>query len=113
MIIQPLVENAIVYGIEGAHQPSKLIINAYPAKNCMIIEVNNTGVPISPDLLQKLQHDLAMPLDLTSSDSTTGIGMFNVNERIKLTCGEEYGLSVNSITDGITSVTLTLPLDLA
>ncbi len=111
MIIQPIVENAIVYGIEGTTRPSALMIKACSENNYLRIEVNNTGAPISAELLNKLQHDLALPLDI-SSNTVSSIGLFNVNERIKLSCGEKYGVYITSTPDGITSVLLTLPLDL-
>ncbi|MBP1756514.1 MAG: hypothetical protein H6Q59_2912 [Firmicutes bacterium] len=117
MILQPIVENAIIHGIEGTRDTSRLFIFAYLTKDQMIIRVNNTGVPIALERLQQLQKDLtdfSELNDFTESPvqiSRESLGIKNVNERIKLICGDSFGLTINSMEDGSTTVTIALPLN--
>ncbi|WP_313134668.1 sensor histidine kinase [Anaerocolumna sp.] len=109
MILQPLIENAIVHGIEGTLEPSRLRIRAYIENNHIIIEINNTGFPIAPEELRKIQNELASTSSMLFQNGSHGIGIYNVNERIRLLFGEGYGLSATSSEAEGTTFTLTLP----
>jgi two-component system sensor histidine kinase YesM len=109
MILQPLIENAIVHGIEGTFEPSRLRILAYINDNNIIIEVNNTGIPIAPEELLKIQKGLGLSSTMLSQNVTQGIGILNVNERIRLLFGDSCGLAAMSTLEDGTTFTLTLP----
>ncbi len=118
MILQPIVENAIIHGIEGTRETSRLFLLAYLAQDQMIIRVINTGVPIASDRLQQLQKELTDFSELndfsesSSQISRESLGIKNVNERIKLICGNSFGITIDSMEDGSTRVTITLPSSL-
>lgn len=84
LILQPLVENAIIHGIETYEGKGKILINGYLDGEKIVFEVINNGNPIDLDLVNKL-------LD-SPADDKDSYGIQNVNERIKLYYGEEYGL---------------------
>lgn len=100
LLLQPLVENAIVHGIlpnKAKHGTLCLTITRVNDQIHFIIMDNGLGIPKEkiPSLTQ------------TQSD---GYGLKNVQERLKLTYGEEYGLTINSIVNESTMVTFTIPI---
>ncbi len=109
MILQPLIENAIVHGIEGSFEDSRLLLSADHTDQAMIIKVNNTGLPIEGGKLKEIRASLAGHPPVIYQNESHGIGICNVNERIKLLYGKEYGLSVESNAAEGTTFIITLP----
>lgn len=104
LIIQPLVENAVHHGIYSYDEKLLTItVDARREGDKLVIAVKDDGVGIPDKILDNI---------LTASNGKSGIGLRNVHERIQLTCGRKYGLSVSSAEDEGTSVTITLPADL-
>jgi two-component system sensor histidine kinase YesM len=100
LILQPLVENAIIHGIETFEGKGKILINGYLDGEKIVFEVINNGNPIDLDLVNKL-------LDSPAGDKDS-YGIQNVNERIKLYYGEEYGLYYQAI-DSNTVARIVIP----
>lgn len=100
LILQPLVENAIIHGIETYEGKGKILINGYLDGEKIVFEVINNGNPIDLDLVNKL-------LD-SPADDKDSYGIQNVNERIKLYYGEEYGLYYQAI-DSNTVARIVIP----
>lgn len=113
LVVQPLVENAIYHGIKPADRPgtirvcAKLRTDEYGAEQIWIT-VEDDGAGIPPDKLAELNELLAAG----QSDPDSGYGIFNVNERIKLYYGREYGLMLESVQDAWTRATLVFPAQL-
>ncbi|MEG2603473.1 MAG: sensor histidine kinase [Clostridia bacterium] len=101
LIVQPLVENAINHAIDES-QPEALHIriSAKLEGADLLFVVEDDGIGISPEVLATI---------LTAPTGRSGIGIKNVHERIQLTYGEPYGLSIQSEEDVGTSVTVRLP----
>ena len=81
LIIQPIVENAILHGIEerqGAHRVS-ICVEAF--QSGARITVANDGKPLSPEELRALQASVEAPL---TPPGTDGIGLWNINQRLKM-----------------------------
>jgi two-component system sensor histidine kinase YesM len=98
-ILQPIVENALKHGFtEPSAEGNHIIISAYPENELIHMVVSDNGVGMT---LQQQQQ-------LLTADSG-GCGVRNVNDRIKLYYGKEYGLEIDSEPNGGTSVTLTIP----
>lgn len=105
LIIQPVVENAFVHGIEGAKSKGRITVKVmYKGENVEIC-VSDNGQGISEaklaELLEKLKRN-----DTSSGKS---IGLSNVNKRIKMYHGEQYGLSVRTAAGRGTDISITLP----
>ena len=100
MILQPLVENALMHGIEDYESQALLRLQSKMTKNNeLIITVFNEGTPISPDKLQDIHSSLEHPIDVINA-SNKQIGIYNVNNRLKLTYGSEFGLKIDSSNKG-------------
>jgi two-component system sensor histidine kinase YesM len=109
LTLQPLVENAIYHGIKNRRGGGTVTVRARALDpSTLIFEVKDDGVGIPRGTLDTLQRELDGDGDL-SQESVGGVGMRNVNERIKLFYGEEYGLRVESSVNEGTTVSLVIP----
>ncbi len=97
MILQPLVENAIVHGIENADKCVKLTIRTLLVNSTLSIIIENDGIPISNERLLQIQSKLKV-LAYSNDHTVDNVGIFNVNDRIKLMYGDAYGLLITSDT---------------
>ena len=100
LLLQPIVENAIVHGIDHKESSGRglLTISGKQAHNNLLFTVTDNGCGIHPDVLENI---------LTTE--TSGYGIKNVHRRVQLHYGKEYGLSYKSILDEGTTVYLTIP----
>ncbi len=107
LIIQPLVENAIYHGIKGRKESGHIRIHIYTDNKDLYIVVADTGGGMASE---QVQHMNQIFEGILEKDDSYGIGLFNVNERIKLNFGMEYGLSIDSALDEGTTVTIKHPI---
>lgn len=105
LLLQPLVENAIEHGIKESDHSGKVSIRGYAQGNRVIFQVTDDGLGIPEAHLRILQRELQE----NSVLERDGYGIFNVNERIRLYFGAEYGLTLESQWQSGTVATLTLP----
>lgn len=111
LVLQPLVENAIYHGIKEKETLSYIHISAErqsdPAGNEWLqFIVEDNGLGIAPEKLDSINAGL----EDGTTDNRDGYGIFNVNERIKLYYGEEYGLYYESSEGEWTRAILTIPI---
>ena len=101
LIVQPLVENCINHAIDEA-QGSELHIriDVRLDGDDLLFTVADDGVGIREDLLPTL---------LTTSAGENGIGLKNVHERVQLTYGSAYGLTIESVEDVGTTIFIRIP----
>jgi two-component system, sensor histidine kinase YesM len=104
--IQPLVENAINHGLEMKKNHGLLTIRIINEDNICKIIVTDNGVGISKERLHEVKLALSMSDNFTTS---TSIGLINVNQRIKLIYGNEYGLDIEGNIGEGTNVIIILP----
>jgi two-component system sensor histidine kinase YesM len=108
LILQPLVENAIYHGIKNKREGGTIFVRAKLFNgNKVLLEVEDTGIGFTPQILLQLQTELADNSGDIKSESGFGIG--NVNQRIKLYYGLQYGLSVKSEYQKGTCVSFIIP----
>ncbi|OXM82998.1 sensor histidine kinase [Paenibacillus rigui] len=104
-ILQPLVENAIVHGLElKLGQGSIEIRSEFRGEN-LVLTVTDDGQGIEPAQLLELQKALTGKVE----EVQTGIGLLNVHQRIQLHYGKAYGLSILSTPGSGTMIQLILP----
>ena len=107
LIIQPIVENSIYHGIKYLQEEGLIEISAKAVEKDKIeIKVKDNGVGMPPDVLSTI---LDKESERNHISDGNGIGLINIDERIKLSYGDEYGLSIESELDEGTTVTITIP----
>ena len=107
MIIQPLVENAVMHGVAPKMNDSSFVpqigISIEKEDSILKIDVSDNGIGMEAEVARKVL--------VADGKRTGGVGMANVDKRIKLIYGEEYGIFVSSHEGYCTNITLTIPLD--
>ncbi|MCE5342491.1 MAG: sensor histidine kinase [Eubacteriales bacterium] len=102
LIVQPIVENAIQHGLEEYAVEEGLVeIKAYLENGDLVYRVRDNGVGMPQSQVETI---------LTSPAGKSGIGVKNVHERIQLTFGKPYGLTIHSVLDEGTEVLIRLPV---
>lgn len=104
LIIQPLIENAIYYGMEYMDGDGEIHIRAYTKEEDLFIEVEDNGLGMPQELVENLLTD-----DTRIRSKGSGIGIRNVHQRIQLYFGKAYGLEISSEPDEGTMVRIHLP----
>lgn len=87
MTVQPIVENAVNYGLEESIDECKVSLEVYCDRRDVVIQIVNNGTQFGKNFMDKLQKG-------TIEVRGLGIGMLNIHKRIQMTFGEEYGLYV-------------------
>ncbi len=108
IMLQPIVENAINHGIKRLDKKGTIWISARENEENLQIVVKDNGIGISDSQVRQI-NDLMQHMNIHESDH---IGLLNVNLRIKLFFGNQYGLLLKSAEGLGTSVVFTLPYEL-
>ena len=101
LCIQPLVENALKYALEFSDDVCHITVTISEKDTVYQITVANTGSHFEDDLIWKLEHRQVTP-------QGSGVGLVNINSRLKLLFGDRYGLSIYN-EDGMAIVLLSIP----
>jgi two-component system sensor histidine kinase YesM len=100
MILQPIVENSVVHGIEKCHKTGKVVISVHKKGNIILYQVEDDGMGVDESVLHML---------VSGNLSSSGYGLYNINMRIKLYFGDEFGLHIRSKPGEGTKVTVAIP----
>jgi two-component system sensor histidine kinase YesM len=112
LTLQPLAENALYHGIKNKRGGGMIIIRARRANQTQVLlEVQDDGVGFTPYKLAQIRATLQDDMGKISGKDG-GFGLENVNKRIELYYGKQYGLSVESEYQTGTRVMVTIPLQL-
>lgn len=101
LCLQPLVENAVKHGIEGAVATSRITISALDAGNEAEVVIEDDGVGMDPQRLRRILRGDGGP--------STGIGLLNVDERLRQVYGDAYGLVIETGVGAGMKVTARIP----
>lgn len=105
LVVQPILENAVYYGVEGMDGEGKISVRAYRKEDDIYIEISDNGIGIPEE---------EVPLLLTDNTRVrrrgSGVGLINVHKRLQLRFGEAYGLHIESMPDEGTTVTIHIPV---
>lgn len=106
LIIQPFVENAFVHGLESSEDGGNLTVHVSRDMGVIIVNVEDDGVGMDYYELGKLRY----AINSGEAAEKDHIGVSNVNQRLKLQYGEQYGITVDSKKNAGTKITIRMPL---
>ncbi len=105
LILQPIIENAIYHGIKMKREEGHISLQAYESGECVVFEIQDTGIGMTEETLAALNNTLKD----VSGEKLESYGLRNVNERIKIYFGKDYGLSFTSQYGIGTKVEIKIP----
>lgn len=115
LTLQPLVENAINHGLENQTRKGIITIRAYSSDVHLVLTVHDNGVGISEEKLEELREkvdaDFVSLKNLPGRqlNKKTGVSLNNVNNRLKIYFGKDYGLSISSCEGEFTAIEIFVP----
>ena len=98
--LQPIIENAIYHGINGLVDEGEIIIRIESRGDDILATVEDNGVGMEPEQIEAI---------FRRSDTKSGIGIKNVNDRLKIWFGDAYGITIESEPDCGTRVMVRMP----
>ncbi|MFD5199259.1 sensor histidine kinase [Streptomyces sp. NPDC058375] len=101
LCLQPLVENAVKHGLEGAVNRSRITISALDAGSEAEVVIEDDGTGMDPERLRQILRG--------EGGTSTGIGLLNVDERLRQVYGDDYGLVIETGVGAGMKITLRLP----
>ena len=108
MTMQPVIENAIIHGIEPTGTYGEIRLTVGEDKGDLYISVEDNGAGMDEETLNALRAGTGSG----NKNSLSGIGISNVDERIQMTYGPEYGLIFESVKGEFTRVTIHIPKEM-
>ncbi|MBE5855675.1 MAG: sensor histidine kinase [Lachnospiraceae bacterium] len=103
--LQPLVENALYHGIKNRRGGGKIIVSGENKEDCILLKVIDDGMGMTKERKAEVERGLR---EATPEESSI-YGLYNINERIRLTYGGSYGIYLESEFEKGTVVTVRLP----
>ena len=100
LIMQPLVENAVIHGIEPLKRGGMLLMKAWVEEETLLIRVTDNGEGMNQEELEALREKLSR------KDEIENIGMRNIQRRIELTFGLEQAMEIQSVKGEGTTITI-------
>lgn len=110
MSLQPIVENAIYHGIEELAEDTNIYIKGIVQDDNCMIEITDAGKGMSEEQIEKLKKKIAGEIE-TDGGSGNGIGLKNVQDRIRMSFGESYGIDIASKLGCYTKITVRVPMN--
>lgn len=107
LFLQPIIENAVMHGIKRARErDGKIVVRVHKNGEFVEFSVSDNGKGMTSEKLKEIEKLLDAPFE----EYSRCIGMRNINQRIKLFYGREYGLKITSDENG-TTVVIDIPIN--
>ena len=105
LVLQPLIENAIYHGLKYKESKGLLVVKGYSQGEDILFEIKDNGVGMDSETMEHIfeRHKV--------NYRSNGVGVYNVQRRIKLSYGQEYGITYQSILGEGTVATVRIPKD--
>lgn len=104
-ILQPVVENAIIHGVEPLDRRGAISIRGYLQDEKILFVITDNGVGMEKEQVEKMLNNRCN----IEKGRFSGVGIGNVNSRMQLIFGEQYGLTIKSEKNMFTSVVISFP----
>lgn len=108
LTLQPLVENALYHGIKNKRGLGHILVTGEELEGRLMFRVFDDGMGMRPEQLDKVRKIIKG--ELSDKDNPSGFGLFNVDQRLRLNYGPEYGLVIDSEYGDWTEVLVTIPI---
>ena len=105
LILQPIVENALLHGLEDVEQNGKIILRIDLINETLNIQIFDNGCGMTAIELELINQRIGQNLN----DSFQNIGLYNIQQRIKLCYGTRFGLNIKTKKSMGTLVTVVIP----
>lgn len=105
LTLQPLVENSLYHGIKYKRAKGRILVTGTMSEGEIHFTVEDNGVGMEAEELKNLQSEIMKPCQ----DTGKGFGLANVNERIRMNFGEQYGMTIDSQAGRGTRVEIVIP----
>lgn len=105
LLLQPVVENALLHGLEEKETGGRIKISILKREGYIMIDVFDNGCGMNNEELAELQQNIEVK-DMSRNRS---IGLYNINQRMKLSYGEDCGIHVFSVLNEGTTIRLRIP----
>lgn len=110
MSIQPLIENAMMHGLERVNRKGLITVQLILADQDLLITVSDNGAGMSQEQLDEMNRKLEQDIPAGQAGGRhSGIGVANVNARIKLMFGRQYGIRYRSVLGSGTDAIIRMP----
>jgi two-component system sensor histidine kinase YesM len=110
LTLQPIVENAVKYGIEPSGGNGAIIVTAYAEGQDLIVEIADNGPGIDESKQKSLEHMFSQHNAEEMANQHESLGLPNVHNRIQLKYGRSYGVSIHSFPGRGTVIGIKIPL---
>ncbi len=107
LTLQPLVENSLYHGIKYKRTDGRIDVIGKQEGSLIRFIVKDNGVGMEETELRKLREEIRKPCKETEK----GFGLANVNERIRMNFGPQYGMEIDSVKNEGTCVSITIPME--
>lgn len=110
LLLQPVVENAILHGLEDKETDGMVTVQIEEDKTAVLrkgirITISDNGCGMDGDALEQLRADI----EIKNPERKQSIGLYNINQRIRLSYGDAYGMAIHSALNEGTSIVITIP----
>lgn len=105
LLLQPIVENSVLHGLEEVEENGKIIIHIHIQRETLYICVFDNGCGMNAQEIQQMKNNIYHH----PKESSKSIGLYNINQRIQLCYGSDYGLDIKSKKNCGTLITMTIP----
>ena len=107
LIIQPLVENAVIHGLDNKMEGAFVTVDIQSIEGHAHFTIRDNGVGITQERLEQVRTTL----NRQEEQEGDRIGLRNVHDRLKLSYGEQYGLNIDSYGNDGTYITFRIPME--